>query len=81
MPLYDYRCENCGDFREFLPMVESGTMRACPVCHAPSQRVFSAPFLAGRNLAIGNERPHNGQTRVPWRSLCGFGCSHCAGSH
>ena len=80
MPLYDYRCECCGDFRELRPMVESSTSQRCPVCGAPSERVISAPFLAGKdqnNLFAGRR---NDQTRVPWRATCGHGCSHSHGA-
>ena len=49
MPLYDYRCVSCGDFREFRPMTESSISRVCPVCGAPSERVLVAPFLAAKD--------------------------------
>jgi putative FmdB family regulatory protein len=67
MPLYDYRCVSCGDFREFRPMTESSTSRVCPVCGAPSEKVIAAPFLAHRR---------NDQTSAA--RPCGHarGCSH-----
>lgn len=75
MPLYDYRCVSCGDFREFRPMTESSKSRACPVCGAPSERVIVAPFLASDpNSRTAHRR--NDQTSV--RPTCGhaYGCSH-----
>ena len=76
MPLYDYRCTDCGDFREIRPMAESTSARPCPVCGTPAPRSLSAPFLGGA-AAGGWLRPtaSNGQ-RVPWRAACGLGCSH-----
>ncbi|OYU99053.1 MAG: hypothetical protein CFE45_14240 [Burkholderiales bacterium PBB5] len=76
MPLYDYQCPDCGDFREIRPMSESTSARPCPVCGTPSQRSLSAPFLGG-GVPAGWLRPaaSNGQ-RVPWRAACGLGCSH-----
>ena len=76
MPLYDYRCASCGDFREFRPMTESRTPQACPDCGAPSARVLSAPFLAGTDSNGRTVNRGQAQARVPWRHACGFGCSH-----
>ncbi|MDE2253030.1 MAG: zinc ribbon domain-containing protein [Betaproteobacteria bacterium] len=81
MPIYDYSCKKCGNFREMLPMTESGVSRRCPICGDFAERMFSAPFLAGMSANGRNERPRNDPTRVPWRTACGFGCAHCAGSH
>ena len=72
MPLYDYRCVSCGDFREFRPMTESNTSRACPVCGAPSERVIAAPFLAAKDT---NSR-RNDQTGAPRACGHAHGCSH-----
>lgn len=79
MPLYDYRCVSCGDFREIRPMTESSASRVCPICGALSEKVIAAPFLAGgdQNSRIGLRR--NEQTSVP--RICGHahGCSHSHG--
>lgn len=72
MPLYDYRCAGCGDFREIARMAESGASRACPTCGAPSERVLVAPFL-GKDPCGLTPRPA-GQPSV--RGACGHGCSH-----
>ncbi|MFN0304134.1 MAG: FmdB family zinc ribbon protein [Burkholderiales bacterium] len=76
MPLYDYHCASCGDFREIRPMTESGASQMCPICRAPSERVISAPFFTGKNPNGGTETGRTDQSRVSWRSHCGFGCSH-----
>jgi putative FmdB family regulatory protein len=74
MPLYDYRCGNCGDFRAFRSMAHSSEPRACPVCHATAERVLSAPFLAGGSDSASPQ--NNARPGVSWRKQCGFGCSH-----
>jgi putative FmdB family regulatory protein len=79
MPLYDYRCMSCGDFRELRPMRESGATRPCPVCGATSDRVISAPFLSGRD---SDGEMARGRGRSPGASnACGHGhgCSHWHG--
>lgn len=75
MPLYDYQCPDCGDFREIRPMAESTCAHPCPICGTPAPRSLSAPFLGG--AAPGWLRPtaSNGR-RVPWRAACGLGCAH-----
>ncbi len=80
MPLYDYFCADCGGFRKMVRMADSDQAQPCPGCAAPAQRILVTPFLAGRGDA-----DHAPGPRVPggggsWRSLCGFGCPHCAGS-
>jgi putative FmdB family regulatory protein len=75
MPLYDYRCSSCGDFREIRPMKESGAAQACPICDAMSERVMSTPFLAGKDpggRTTGVQR--YGQSGI--RHVCGPGCGH-----
>ncbi len=77
MPLYDYRCLSCGDFREFRPMKESGSAHECPLCGALSERVMSTPFLAGKDSGGQTGIQRYGQTGI--RHTCGHGCSHSHG--
>ena len=76
MPMYDYHCARCGDFREIRPMAESRMPQACPDCGDACDRTLSAPFLArgDQPRPAGRQSPGNG--RVPWRTACGLGCSH-----
>jgi putative FmdB family regulatory protein len=76
MPLYDYRCKSCGEFREFRPMTESGTSRVCPVCDAPSERVITAPFLAGKDQSSQIAHGSNNQASFPRACGHAHGCSH-----
>lgn len=76
MPLYDYQCSRCGDFRAFHPMRDSQRSQPCPVCAASCARSLSAPFLSGA-AADGLLTNPQGQTAGgSWRARCGFGCSH-----
>ena len=77
MPLYDYRCVSCGDFREFRPMKESSRPGMCPVCGAPSERVITAPFLAAKDSNSQIAPRRNDQTG--FRHACGH--AHCSHSH
>ena len=46
MPLYDYVCDDCGDFRSWRKMSESGDSMACPTCEQIVGRAVTAPSLA-----------------------------------
>ena len=45
MTLYEYRCRDHGLTSVSLPMGTAPTSIACPVCDAPTERVYSAPML------------------------------------
>ena len=52
MPLYDYHCSRCGNFRAWRRMSEAGDPGDCPICGASAARAVVAPSLALMN-------PHN----------------------
>lgn len=76
MPMYDYSCVDCGDFRVIRPMAESHVAQACPVCGQACARALRAPFLAGGEQPRRPAGAAPGSGRVPWRVACGLGCSH-----
>jgi putative FmdB family regulatory protein len=49
MPLYDYRCATCGDFRAWRHMSAAAEPADCPRCAAPAARAVVAPSLALMN--------------------------------
>jgi putative FmdB family regulatory protein len=53
MPLYDYHCPDCGEFRAWRPMREAGDPADCPECSRAATRVMVAPNLA---LVAGHTR-------------------------
>jgi putative FmdB family regulatory protein len=46
MPVYAFRCADCGPFDVFRPVVEAGVPALCPACGTEARRVFSPPGLA-----------------------------------
>ena len=46
MPLYDYECMTCGEFREWRKMSEWEASVPCPNCSLPAPRRAAAPMLA-----------------------------------
>lgn len=78
MPLYDYRCGRCGDFRASGSIQASGRPAACPVCGAASPKLLTAPYLGGSAAAEGwLTRAQPAAGHASWRHACGLGC-HCA---
>lgn len=76
MPLYDFRCGRCGDFRARGSIKAPGAAAACPVCGAASDKLLAAPFLGNAGAAGGwLTRPQAPGARSNWRHACGFGCS------
>jgi putative FmdB family regulatory protein len=43
MPLYEYRCPQCGPFDLRRAVEEASAPLECPTCDAPARRVYSAP--------------------------------------
>ena len=41
MPLYEFRCNDCGIFDEWRTMTESNNPAHCPSCQASAKRIFS----------------------------------------
>lgn len=42
MPLYEYRCKNCGHQFEKIQSFSAPDEKECPVCHGPVERLISA---------------------------------------
>ena len=81
MPVYDYRCQDCGVFTANRPMSEYKAPASCPTCGEPAERVLvSAPGVAGmdagaRTAMAGSER----SAGEPRRHSHGAGCGCCGG--
>lgn len=79
MPLYDYRCEQCGTFSALRKMSEASEAAACE-CGEMAARIISAPYLAlmDRATRIAKQRNEKAahEPRSARRSSCG-----CHGSH
>jgi len=80
MPLYDYRCEQCGSsFSALRKMSEASEAAACE-CGEMAERIISAPYLAlmDRSTRIAKQRNEKAahEPRQARRSSCG-----CSGTH
>ena len=51
MPLYAYKCDDCGPFDKFRRMAEVGNPMPCPECETIATRVFTPPSV---NLNSGS---------------------------
>ena len=78
MPVYDFTCEACGDFRELLTIAERHDPVSCPTCSRVGRRLILAPNLALMNpikrkaTAINEKSRH--EPRVSTAHSCGNGC-------
>ena len=80
MPLYEYRCNDCGPFTALRKMSEASKPAFCDNCGGISNRLISVPnyALLGQSLRMAHERNEKSahDPKVAKRSSCG-----CAGSH
>lgn len=84
MPRYDFMCEECGPFVEWLKMSELTDSVACPVCQQPSKRLYAAPGLIMTPQALRQRIERGVEPKVVRKqshSHEGSGCSHSHGSH
>ena len=51
MPLYEYRCNPCGEFEAWRSMAEYNVPMNCPNCDRTAPKILSAPNI---NLNSGN---------------------------
>jgi putative FmdB family regulatory protein len=43
MPIYEYRCEECGELTERLQRFDDPPLESCPECGGPVKKLISAP--------------------------------------
>lgn len=51
MPLYEYRCDRCGEFEAWRSLAEYDTPMNCTQCNQTATKIFSAPNV---NLNSGS---------------------------
>ena len=79
MPVYEYKCDDCGVFEDVVPMSRFADPQDCPGCGLSARRVMlSVPnvsFVSGasRTAHETNERSRD----QPKRSAHGPGCGCC----
>ena len=45
MPLYEFRCDTCGEFEAFRALAEFDNPMYCPTCDRLARRIFCAPNI------------------------------------
>jgi putative FmdB family regulatory protein len=45
LPLYEYRCKQCGHVFEKIQSFSAPEEKECPVCHGEVERLISAPAI------------------------------------
>lgn len=72
MPMYSYRCEECGhDFEELVSMAKRDSVR-CPECGGTVRRAWEGPCTFGINFS-------SGKGGCEMNEVCASGCG-CSGS-
>ncbi|HEY9814273.1 MAG: zinc ribbon domain-containing protein [Leptolyngbya sp. DLM2.Bin15] len=57
MPLYEFRCADCGPFEQWRAMAEAKNPMHCPECHEVAKRIFSAPSVMLNSSFRLREKP------------------------
>ena len=67
MPLYDYECGTCGEFREWRSMSEWEATVPCPRCSFPASRLAAAPMLVALmgNTVVPRKHGQHGNSGQP----------------
>lgn len=69
MPIYAYRCAECGHQGDHLQKMSDAPLTECPACHAAQyQKQLSAVGIALKSSTSGTSSP------IPHQ--CGPGCQH-----
>jgi putative FmdB family regulatory protein len=55
MPLYEFKCDECGVFDQWRSMAESSNPAHCPSCQEPAKRIFAAPMLLTGSLRLNKK--------------------------
>src|SRR5512147_1430709 len=56
MPMYEFRCEQCGSFECWRSLANAATPMHCPVCQREVRRVYTAPSLVRTPPALARAR-------------------------
>lgn len=62
MPLYEFRCDLCGEFEAWRTLSELNELMHCPECAEVAARIFSPPNI---NLNVGSFAAKKGETKEP----------------
>lgn len=83
MPVYDFTCRDCGDFRELRTIAERNEPALCPLCTGQAQRLILAAGLALMNpflrKAHGVNEKSRHEPKIRDSHSCGSGCGCSSG--
>ena len=78
MPIYQYRCRDCGDFQAMKTIADRNSPEICPSCGVIARRIVLAPNLAVMNATVRRATAINEKSRhepkVRESHSCGSGC-------
>jgi putative FmdB family regulatory protein len=81
MPVYDYRCIDCGERFEVTRPMASTSKEECPSCAAPAKRVFTPVGVAFKGSGFHNTdyktRPKEDTGSCPAKKDGTSACSSC----
>ena len=77
MPLYEFECQQCGAFEQFLSLKEYGVKVQCPNCDDNAYRVYTPPNLyktspnyrKSRGINEKNQESPRVETIIPIRII------------
>ena len=55
MPLYEFRCDDCGVFDEWRSLAEYNNPANCPTCEEPAKKGFAPPMLLSGSIRLKQE--------------------------
>ncbi|MDX1642873.1 MAG: FmdB family zinc ribbon protein [Thermoanaerobaculia bacterium] len=76
MPIYEYRCESCGERTEAIQSFDDPPLAVCPHCGGPLKKLMSAPAFqfkgtgwyvtdyAGKGRKGGEEKAAGGEEKA-----------------
>ena len=54
MPLYEFRCKNCGSFEYWRSLDEASMPMICPQCQTEARRAYTVPGLVKTPPALAH---------------------------
>jgi putative FmdB family regulatory protein len=78
MPIYEYKCGDCGlRFEELVPRVQSESL-PCPKCKSPRTEKLMSVIGGIASGASGSEAPCASSGACPSAGMCGQSCPRFA---
>lgn len=84
MPRYEYVCDSCGPFIQWMSMSEVTEQVVCPECEEMSNRAYSAPGLIFTSQALRQRIERGVEPKIVRKeshSHEGGSCQHGGHSH